>query len=222
VAAVESCCRLGELLSLTWADVNLSRKELTVRAENAKTRTARTIPISTRLAGVLEMAKTALETELAEAEGGKVSAEDHRRALARSFVFGDSIGQQVKSLKRTWATAVLKAHGHTPQWSKLGNKLKPESRAALRSIDLHFHDLRHEGGSRLLEAGWPIHHVQQMLGHANLSQTSTYLNATKTGLQDSMRRFEDARCKPVVKDASTDHSLVYNEQPEADSKLSVN
>ena len=58
-------------------------------------------------------------------------------------------------------------------------------------------------------------------GHANVSQTSRYLNATKTGLQDSMRRFEDARCNPVVKDAVTDHSLAYNEQPAADSKLSL-
>ena len=47
-----------------------------------------------------------------------------------------------------------------------------------RAINLHFHDLRHEGGSRLLEAGWPVHHVQHMLGHAALQQTSTYLNAT--------------------------------------------
>jgi len=31
IAALESCCRLGELLTLTWADVDLTRKELTVR-----------------------------------------------------------------------------------------------------------------------------------------------------------------------------------------------
>ena len=55
--------------------------------------------------------------------------------------------------------------------------------------DLHFHDLRHEAGSRLLEAGWPLHHVQEMLGHADLKQTSTYLNVTQVGLQDFMRRF---------------------------------
>jgi hypothetical protein len=38
-----------------------------------------------------------------------------------------------------------------------------------------------------------------MLGHANLvAQTSTYLNATRTGLQDSMRRF-GRPAKPVAK-----------------------
>jgi integrase len=60
---------------------------------------------------------------------------------------------------------------------------------ALRAIDLHFHDLRHEAGSRLIEAGWPVHHVQATLGRADLKQTSTYLNATPVGLEESMRRF---------------------------------
>jgi integrase len=42
-------------------------------------------------------------------------------------------------------------------------------------VDLHFHDLRHEAGSPpLLDAGWPIHHVKEMLGHANLSQTHVF------------------------------------------------
>jgi len=46
----------------------------------------------------------------------------------------------------------------------------PASRAALAAaIDLHF-DLRYEGASRLLESCWPIHHVQEMLGHSSLEQ----------------------------------------------------
>jgi site-specific recombinase XerD len=55
-------------------------------------------------------------------------------------------------------------------------------------VDLHFHDLRHEAGSRLLEAGFQLHQVREMLGHANLAQTSTYLSAGRMGLQDAMRR----------------------------------
>ena len=35
-------------------------------------------------------------------------------------------------------------------------------------VDLRFHDLRHEAGSRFLEAGWPLHEVQYMLGHADI------------------------------------------------------
>jgi integrase len=72
-------------------------------------------------------------------------------------------------------------------------------------VNLTFHDLRHESGSRLLEAGWPLHSVSHMLGHANIAQTSTYLNATKVGLQDAMRRLDASRCNPVAKNAETEH-----------------
>ena len=40
-----------------------------------------------------------------------------------------------------------------------------------------------------------------MFGHANIAQTSTYLNATKVGLQDAMRRLDASRCTPVANTA---------------------
>ena len=58
--------------------------------------------------------------------------------------------------------------------------------------NLRFHDLRHEGASRLLEVGWPLQHVQKMLGHADARTTSIYTNATASHLRDSMRRFGTA------------------------------
>jgi integrase len=81
-------------------------------------------------------------------------------------------------------------------------------------VDLTFHDLRHEAGSRLLESGWPLHNVAHMLGHANISQTSTYLNATRIGLQDAMRRLDDSRCKPVAKQADIEQAPLGNEDTE--------
>lgn len=86
---------------------------------------------------------------------------------------------------------MLRAHGIKPTWTN--GRLSDDAREHLRAINLTFHDLRHEAGSRWIEAGWPIHHAQQMLGHADLKQTSTYLNATVKGLEDSMRRFDEAR-----------------------------
>ena len=183
IAALETACRRGELLALQWADMNLDRKELTVRAETAKDGDRRVLPISPRLAAVLEMAKT-------DPAGKEYKPED--------YVFG-KLGRKVENVKRAWETAVLKAHGHAPKWQK--GTLAPASRAALQEIDLHFHDLRHEGASRMLEAGWPLHHIQHMLGHASLEQTSAYLNVEKTGLQDSMRRFgvpAGIRCNAVA------------------------
>lgn len=194
IAALETCCREGELLTLRWGDVSLQRGEIILRAENTKDRENRIIPISSRLRSVLEMRRIS--------PAGVPFPPS-------AYVFGDGIGRRVGSVRRAWQTAVLRAHGHKPTWiwkKKTGpgdkgtTRLSPESEAAYRAIDLHFHDLRHEGGSRLLEAGWPVHHVQHMLGHASLQQTSTYLNATLRGLHESMRTLDQSRpaCKPLA------------------------
>ena len=88
-----------------------------------------------------------------------------------AYVFGDEIGKRVMSARKAW--------GNTCR--KVGIE------------DLRIHDLRHEAGSRFLEAGWPLHHVQAMLGHANLKTTSTYLNVTLDGLHASMRKLDEQR-----------------------------
>lgn len=187
VAAIETGCRRGELLGLQWADVDLKRLELLIRAENAKDADVRTVPISTRLAAVLDMANT-------DPAG--------RGYPPTAYVFG-VLGEPVQTIKKAWETCVLRAYGREPQWTK-GGKLSEGSRAALASINLHFHDLRHEAGSRWLEAGMPLHHIKEILGHRNISQTDTYLNAGRVALQESMKRFDAGRGKPVAKLPTTD------------------
>jgi integrase len=160
-----------------------------------------------------------------------------------AYVFGDETGGRIKSIKRSWQTAVLKAHGQTPMWiwtkgkaRKGSGKLSPESRAAYQAIDLHLHDLRHEAGSCLLEGGGPLHEVQQMLGHANIEQTSTYLNATLWGLHRSMKTLDRTRgaatrsktsksrqsCKPLASTSTCDPLVPRKDGPGSDAKLLVN
>jgi integrase len=213
IAALETCCREGELLGLRWGDVSLSRGEIVLSAERTKDRETRIIPVSNRLRAILEM---------------RATDPDGRPLAPSAHVFGDEIGRRVGSIKRAWQTAVLKAHGHKPTWiwrkktevNKGGAKLTSESQAAYRAIDLHFHDLRHEGGSRLLEAGWPVHHVQHMLGHASLDQTSTYLNATLRGLHESMRNMEQTRpaCNLLASKPLRDPRPARKQTPVANGK----
>jgi integrase len=198
IAALETCCRNGELLTLQWHDVSLGRREIRLRAAKTKTATDRIIPISDRLQAVLQLVRN------------DPTGQPH---ASSKYVFGDELGHRVKSIKRAWQTAVLKAHGHTPAWvwtnnnrGKGSGRLSAESRAAYRAIDLHFHDLRYEAGSKLLEAGWPLHEIQQMLGHTNLQQTSTYLNATLRGMHRSMRTFDRARTQATANPPSNPSS----------------
>ena len=204
VAALETGCRQGELLALQWADVHLAKATLLVRAVAVgakKTGAARTIPISTRLAAILQMVATD--------PAGK-------EFPPSAYVFG-LLGEQVESVDKAWESCVLRAHGHEPEWTTNG-KLTPESRAALREIDLHFHDLRHEAGSRWLEAGVPLHHIKELLGHANISQTDTYLNAGRLALQDSIKRFDAARGKAVAKTPPIEPRPLGHDEAEASSK----
>jgi|TARA_B100000315_G_scaffold258438_1_gene310543 hypothetical protein len=81
-------------------------------------------------------------------------------------------------------------------------------------IDLQFHDLRHEAGSRFLEGRMPLHHVREMLGHASLSTTNTYLNVTGHDLRESMRRLDKERtcCKVVASSGKHDQRVPCNEE----------
>jgi integrase len=214
IAAIETGCRLGELLALQWGDVDWSKRTVLVRAvERGAKKTGRSclLPMSARLSATLDMAKT-------DPAG--------RQYPPAAYVFGQ-LGARVRHIKKAWETCVLRAHGHEPQWTKRTHGLTEESRAAFRAVDLHFHDLRHEAGCRWLEAGWPIHHVQEMLGHTNLSQTSTYLHAAERGLQESMRRYDAARAEgpvadvrgnPVVNEATRERAALHHAEAEKASK----
>ena len=74
----------------------------------------------------------------------------------------------------------------------------------------------------MLEAGWPLHHIQLMLGHADLKQTSIYLNVSKRGLQDSMRRFGTQPLHAVAPNASREHPPASNEKRADKTQVTVN
>jgi len=101
VAALETCGRQGELLTLRWGDVSLARGEIILRAEHTKDRENRILPISSRFRKVLEMRR--------DSSAGVPFP-------SSAYVFGDETGQRVGNVRRAWQTAVLRAHGHKPVW----------------------------------------------------------------------------------------------------------
>jgi integrase len=53
--------------------------------------------------------------------------------------------------------------------------------AILGIVDLHFHDLRHEGASRLFEQGWTIPRVAEVTGHRTWQSLQRYSHLRQTG-----------------------------------------
>jgi site-specific recombinase XerD len=86
----------------------------------------------------------------------------------------------VSSFKTAWESLLLVTNGHDTK------RAKPGGRAKLRQIDLHWHDLRHEGACRLLADGVDIRTIQLMLGHADIKQAQRHLNITDEELRKAM------------------------------------
>jgi len=148
--------RMGELLALTWEDVNLGREMLTVRmtlqrhrgeglmAEEAKTDHSKR---------VIALPRTAVEA----LRQHRMRQAEERERLGEAWtdldlVFPNTIGRPTEpnSFRYRW-------------WNRLVR------RAGLPRI--RFHDLRHTAATLLLARGVPVKVVSEMLGHANVSIT---------------------------------------------------
>ena len=164
IGALETCCRQGEMLRIQNRHVDWEQHQIAIPARHAKDGENRRIPFDPhgRLAPILT----------------------RRKALGpAAFVFGSPAGEFVSSFKTAWESLLLVANGHDTKRARPGARV---DRARLRQIDLHWHDLRHEGACRLLRDGVDIRTIQLMLGHADMKTTQRYLNITDEELRKAM------------------------------------
>jgi integrase len=177
ITALDTGTRQGEMLALRFGDIDFERGLITLRGETTKSKKTRLVPIATaRLRAVLEWLQL-------EADGTKKPDD--------ALVFSDEVGEPVGRFRTAWVTAVLKAHGIKPVWKAYGwTALTPPFLAEFRRINLHWHDLRHEYASRLVEKGVPLAQVRDLLGHASITTTERYDNQKLENLQAAAARLE--------------------------------
>jgi hypothetical protein len=109
-------------------------------------------------------------------------------------VFSNEAGEPPKTFKKAWQVAVLKAHSVDPHWRKGSYKdLTAECQQRFREINLHWHDMRHEHASRLVERGVPLAQVRDLLGHASILTTERYDNQRLAALQAAVKRLEGGK-----------------------------
>jgi integrase len=195
------------MLALRFSDIDWKRRVITLRGATTKSRRTRVVPIGTsRLLAVLEWLRL-------DSTGGHKSDEVP--------VFSNELGERVKTFKRAWQVAMLKAHGIDPRWRKGSYKdLTPAGQQRLREINLHWHDLRHEYASRLVERGVPLAQVRDLLGHASIVTTERYDNQRLEALQAAVARLEAGKAFDAVTDATENLSRRRSELSPAKAELS--
>jgi integrase len=164
IGALETCCRQGEMLRVKNKDVDWAQHQLIIRGANAKDSENRRIPFDPH---------------------GRLTPILKRRATLgpNAYVFGSAEGEFVASFKTAWESLLLVANGHETKRAKPGARVDREK---LRDIDLHWHDLRHEGACRLLADGVDIRVIQLILGHSDIKTTQRYLNITDEELRKAL------------------------------------
>lgn len=196
IAALDTGTRRGEMLALRFGDIDSKRRVIVLRGETTKSRRTRVVPIGTsRLLAVLEWLQL-------DSTGGRKSDQVP--------VFSNEAGEPLRTFKKAWQVAVLKAHGVSPEWRKGSYKdLTPAGQQRLREINLHWHDLRHEYASRLVERGVPLAQVRDLLGHASIVTTERYDNQRLEALQAAVARLEAGKAFDPITAASDELSRIF-------------
>jgi integrase len=166
--AASTGLRLGELLGLTWPDVDLEAGTLTVRRSLARARdggwtlsqpksakSRRTIPLPSIAREALTRRKATQEAEQAAA----VMAWQDRDEL----VFTDSLGRYVQQGSVSHAFH--------------------DARMALGLPPVRFHDLRHSAATLMLAEGVPLAVISEWLGHAGIAITAAHYAAVVPALR---------------------------------------
>ena len=166
VGALETGCRLGEMLKIQNRHVLWDTHQIIIPAEHAKDAESRRIPF--------------------EPKGRLAQLLRRRRFLgAKAFVFGAATGEFQGTIRTAWESLVLLAHGIEPTRTRARGRV---NRQQLAEIDLHWHDLRHEAACRWLASGLDLRAIQLLLGHADLKTTQRYLNVTDEELRRTMQQ----------------------------------
>ena len=181
---LETACRSGEIRQLQVKQIVAGQLEFP--APVTKPKEPRRVPITEPLQEILDR-RCAVLAALPQFQ--------KQQDFQGAYMFGNpDRTARPKKYRPTsmWEDAVLRAHGWT--FTRVKGHLDAASRARYREIGLTIHDLRREAASTWEEKRvLTLRAIQEILGHANIAQTSTYLAVSTGGTSDAMRRYDDMR-----------------------------
>lgn len=169
ICALDTGLRKGEMLKVENKHVDWPTSEIRITAANAKCGRSRRVPLDEegRLGEILK---------------------ERKRLGPEAFVFGNwTTGEYVSCFSKAWSRLRASAYGIKYERKGRGKRAKAETMAALRAVDLHWHDLRDEAASRWMDRGVELRIIQLLLGHSTIAMTERYLNVSSGGLAEALR-----------------------------------
>lgn len=137
----------------------------------------------------------ATETAMRRSEIMGLRWEDINKRAHSAILRDTKNGETRTTLFSDVAMAALSRHGGRKTkgdvWSITESQLRKQWESARDEIgapDLHFHDLRHEGTSRLFEKGLNVFEVQSITGHKTLSELRKYTHLEPTNILSKLNK----------------------------------
>lgn len=192
ILALETAARQSELISMTWADVDLRRRVVRLRGiDGRQTKSGdafRDVPLSPRALEVL----SSLPRDI---DGGRVfpiSQNALRLSWDRALVsarrshlhrlLAESLATENIDGEREVRALIFKKRVPSTRAVNLLHELETKDKTLL---NLHFHDLRHEATSRLAEK-LQMHELMKVTGHKSSSMLSRYYHPRAEDLANKL------------------------------------
>jgi len=177
--ALNTCMRYSELRLLKWEQVNFAARAVTVCASKTEAGTGRIIPLNARALSILSFWAGLFPNResghyvFSSEKYGLAQRKDEHKGSTGVCVHSTDPTRPIGRWKEAWEAAKLRA-----------------------GVPCRFHDLRHTGCTRMLEAGVPFSVVASIMGW---SASTTVRMAKRYGhIGDRAQRLAvDALCKSV-------------------------
>lgn len=153
--------RKGELLNLTWDQVDFARGVINVRPRAERH---------------------------ADGSPERADAWAPKRRKSRIVPLHEMVRDALKGLPRAIREPYVFITGrHGRRWTESGlNTVWYALLSEARIDDLRFHDTRHTFATRLSQAGVPLQAIQIMLGHSKIATTARYSHLGEAHLKAAM------------------------------------
>ena len=164
--------RLHELVNLTWRNVSLTERVITVGDESftTKGRNQRYIPICDEAERVLTP-PAPFPSQVRDQDTPLITPILAKGRIKNCYVF-------------------CKTDGRPYTGDFISKRFKQGCTAAGIDKAIHFHSLRHSFASNLVQKGVSLYTIKELLGHASISTTEIYSHLNMDSLKDAIRKLD--------------------------------